>query len=308
MGRPKARVLPDPVWPRPRTSRPARASGMVASWIDGAGGGGEAVVLGHRHRAGRDRGAGRRGPRVRGQALALRVDERLPVCRALTFALEAAGPLVPVEATGPLVLVEPRRPGRTLIALEAAGPLVPVEPRRPGRTLITVETSRTLIPIETSRTRRPVIPLETGGASRSVITAETGWPGWAIVPVEPRRPGRTLISHPLIPLEPGRTFATRIARGTLVTGAGGIPRSPGVAGTGPRLVARGALRAWRLASGCRGLPAVRLLGSGLGGGLLGSGPAGLLGRAGTFGGGHEVDQLLPVTRVDASRAAVRATG
>ena len=33
VGRPKARVLPDPVRPRPRTSRPASASGMVAAWI-----------------------------------------------------------------------------------------------------------------------------------------------------------------------------------------------------------------------------------------------------------------------------------
>jgi hypothetical protein len=32
-GRPNARVLPEPVWPRPSTSRPARASGMVAAWI-----------------------------------------------------------------------------------------------------------------------------------------------------------------------------------------------------------------------------------------------------------------------------------
>ena len=33
IGRPKASVLPEPVWPRPRTSRPASASGMVAAWI-----------------------------------------------------------------------------------------------------------------------------------------------------------------------------------------------------------------------------------------------------------------------------------
>ncbi|PSK57560.1 hypothetical protein B0E53_07003 [Micromonospora sp. MH33] len=32
-GRPKARVLPEPVWPRPSTSWPARASGRVARWI-----------------------------------------------------------------------------------------------------------------------------------------------------------------------------------------------------------------------------------------------------------------------------------
>ncbi len=32
-GRPKARVLPEPVWARPRTSRPASASGMVAAWM-----------------------------------------------------------------------------------------------------------------------------------------------------------------------------------------------------------------------------------------------------------------------------------
>ena len=32
-GRPKASVLPDPVRPRPRTSRPWRASGSVAAWI-----------------------------------------------------------------------------------------------------------------------------------------------------------------------------------------------------------------------------------------------------------------------------------
>ena len=30
---PKARVLPEPVWPRPRRSRPASASGRVAAWI-----------------------------------------------------------------------------------------------------------------------------------------------------------------------------------------------------------------------------------------------------------------------------------
>ena len=33
MGRPKARVLPEPVRPRPSTSLPASASGMVAAWI-----------------------------------------------------------------------------------------------------------------------------------------------------------------------------------------------------------------------------------------------------------------------------------
>ena len=33
IGRPKASVLPDPVWPRPSTSRPAMASGIVAAWI-----------------------------------------------------------------------------------------------------------------------------------------------------------------------------------------------------------------------------------------------------------------------------------
>ncbi len=33
MARPNARVLPEPVWARPSTSRPARASGMVAVWI-----------------------------------------------------------------------------------------------------------------------------------------------------------------------------------------------------------------------------------------------------------------------------------
>ena len=70
---------------------------------------------------------------------------------------------------------------------------------------------------------------------------------------------------------------------------------------------RGAFGAGRLAVG-GGLPAMGLLGAGLGGGLLGGGPAGLLGRAGTFGGGHEVDQLLPVTRVDASRATAEVTG
>ena len=31
--RPKARVLPEPVWPRPSRSRPARVSGRVAAWI-----------------------------------------------------------------------------------------------------------------------------------------------------------------------------------------------------------------------------------------------------------------------------------
>ena len=33
MGRPNAKVLPDPVRPRPSTSRPASASGIVAAWI-----------------------------------------------------------------------------------------------------------------------------------------------------------------------------------------------------------------------------------------------------------------------------------
>ena len=33
IGRPKPRVLPEPVWARPRTSRPARASGRVRDWI-----------------------------------------------------------------------------------------------------------------------------------------------------------------------------------------------------------------------------------------------------------------------------------
>ena len=33
VGRPNASVLPEPVWPRPRTSLPAMASGMVATWI-----------------------------------------------------------------------------------------------------------------------------------------------------------------------------------------------------------------------------------------------------------------------------------
>ncbi len=33
VGRPKERVLPEPVRPRPRMSLPARASGMVAAWI-----------------------------------------------------------------------------------------------------------------------------------------------------------------------------------------------------------------------------------------------------------------------------------
>jgi hypothetical protein len=32
-GSPKARVLPEPVWALPQTSRPARASGMVRVWI-----------------------------------------------------------------------------------------------------------------------------------------------------------------------------------------------------------------------------------------------------------------------------------
>src|SRR3954451_12425697 len=31
--RPKARVLPEPVWPRPSRSRPARVSGRVAAWM-----------------------------------------------------------------------------------------------------------------------------------------------------------------------------------------------------------------------------------------------------------------------------------
>jgi hypothetical protein len=69
----------------------------------------------------------------------------------------------------------------------------------------------------------------------------------------------------------------------------------------------GAVGARRLAVG-GGLSAMGLLGAGLGGGLLGGGPAGLLGRAGALGGGHEVDQLLPVTRVDASRATAKVTG
>ena len=55
-GRPKPSVLPEPVWPRPRTSRPARASGMVACWI------GNGVVMPSRARrstsgAGRPRAA-----------------------------------------------------------------------------------------------------------------------------------------------------------------------------------------------------------------------------------------------------------
>ena len=33
IGRPKARVLPEPVWPRPSTSRPVSASGIVAVWM-----------------------------------------------------------------------------------------------------------------------------------------------------------------------------------------------------------------------------------------------------------------------------------
>ena len=33
IGRPKARVLPEPVRPRPSTSRPAIASAIVARWI-----------------------------------------------------------------------------------------------------------------------------------------------------------------------------------------------------------------------------------------------------------------------------------
>ena len=33
IGRVKAAVLPVPVWAMPRTSRPARATGMACSWI-----------------------------------------------------------------------------------------------------------------------------------------------------------------------------------------------------------------------------------------------------------------------------------
>ena len=33
IARPKARVLPEPVWPRPSRSRPARVSGSVAAWM-----------------------------------------------------------------------------------------------------------------------------------------------------------------------------------------------------------------------------------------------------------------------------------
>ena len=33
IGRPNARVLPEPVWARPRTSRPARASGRARDWM-----------------------------------------------------------------------------------------------------------------------------------------------------------------------------------------------------------------------------------------------------------------------------------
>ena len=33
IGRPKARVLPEPVWARPSTSRPASASGRVRAWM-----------------------------------------------------------------------------------------------------------------------------------------------------------------------------------------------------------------------------------------------------------------------------------
>ena len=33
MARPKASVLPEPVWPRPNMSRPAIASGSVAVWM-----------------------------------------------------------------------------------------------------------------------------------------------------------------------------------------------------------------------------------------------------------------------------------
>jgi len=33
VGRPKARVLPEPVWPRPSTSCPERMSGIVARWM-----------------------------------------------------------------------------------------------------------------------------------------------------------------------------------------------------------------------------------------------------------------------------------
>ena len=39
MGSANARVLPEPVLPRPSTSRPARVSGSVSTWI------GNAVVL-----------------------------------------------------------------------------------------------------------------------------------------------------------------------------------------------------------------------------------------------------------------------
>ena len=45
IGRPKARVLPEPVWARPSTSRPARQSASVAAWI------GNAVRMSRRSRA-----------------------------------------------------------------------------------------------------------------------------------------------------------------------------------------------------------------------------------------------------------------
>jgi len=406
--------------------------------------GGETVVLGHRHRVGRDRRAGRRGPGVGFEALALRVDERLTVCRPLTIAargsvvtVEAARPVIPLEpgrTRGSTVAVEATRTGRTVIAVEAtrtSQAVVPLEPRSPvvaggsvitgrtavtGRAVVPVEAARPVIPLEpsrtvitsgtviTGRTRGAVVPLEPSGTvitrrtGRAVVAVETPWPvvplearravvavetPWPVVPLEARRavvavetaravitlearravvavetaravitlearrtcgvaipvdPGRAC--RAVIPLEPGRTVIAlkpsraigaveagrtlgaivadepgRTARalvaldtcGALVAGAGGIPGGGSVARTGAGDVPRGALGARRLALG-GGLSAVRLLGAGLGGSLLGGGPAGLLGRARTFRGGHDVDQLLPVTRVDASRATAKVTG
>ena len=58
VGRPNASVLPEPVWPRPSTSLPARASGMVAVWI------GKGVVMPSRASRSTSRGAVR-GRRTR---------------------------------------------------------------------------------------------------------------------------------------------------------------------------------------------------------------------------------------------------
>ena len=56
MARPKARVLPEPVWPRPSTSRPRSASGRVAAWM-GNGAAKPALVNARTRGPGRPRSA-----------------------------------------------------------------------------------------------------------------------------------------------------------------------------------------------------------------------------------------------------------